>query len=294
MSVQRLPLWPIGLLFISITSIQGGAALAKQLFPLIGAPGTTAIRLLMAAAMLLLVLRPWRRPISARVWKAMMIYGVALGCMNYMLYQAIERIPLGIAVALEFTGPLAVAILSSRRWLDALWVGLALVGIVMIMPHSGVDHDLDLVGVAFALGAGVCWALYIWFGQRIGTDLGPEGTAIGVTIAALVIAPLGIYQSGPGMFSLEVLPLAALVAIMSTALPYSLEMIALKHLPTTTFGTLMSLEPAVAALSGLLFLGELLTLVQWLAIVSIMVASIGTTLTHRPADQAWEAAPAPD
>ncbi|MCM5705154.1 threonine/homoserine exporter RhtA [Larsenimonas salina] len=294
MHAQRVPLWPVGLLMVSMMSIQGGASLAKQLFPMVGASGATACRLIAGALLLLLVLRPWRKRPSARDWKLLTVYGVSLGVMNYLLYQSIDRIPLGIAVALEFTGPLAVATLKSHRAVDLLWVALALGGIVLLMPHDSLNGSLDPLGVAFALGAGACWGIYIWFGQKVGTDFGAEGVAIGVTIAALVIAPIGLAQSGFEGFSWSIVPLVAMVALLSTALPYALEIVALRHLPTTMFGTLMSLEPALAALSGLLFLAEFLTLVQWLAISAIMAASIGTTLTGRSRNKSWESAPVPD
>lgn len=279
MPARSFPLWPIGLLLIAMTSIQSGAALAKQLFPIIGADGVTMLRLIMAAIILWLVLRPWKKMPTRAQWPSLLVYGVTLGLMNYLFYLSIARIPLGIAVALEFSGPLAVALWNSRRLLDVIWVALALTGILLLMPQEGLRHSLDMTGVLLALGAGVCWASYIIFGQKVGSGLGPNGTAIGVLAAALVIAPLCISQGALDTIDLSVLPWAALVGLLSTALPYSLEMVALKHLPTTTFGTLMSLEPAIAALSGLMFLGETLTLMQWLAMFAIMLASAGTTLS---------------
>ncbi|ODC04400.1 hypothetical protein BFW38_13530 [Terasakiispira papahanaumokuakeensis] len=278
MSARSFPLWPIGLLLIAMMSIQSGAALAKQLFPLIGANGVTMLRLIMAAIMLWLVLRPWRQMPTRAQWPALLVYGITLGLMNYLFYLSIARIPLGIAVALEFSGPLVVALWNSRRLLDVVWVALALIGILLLMPQEGLRHSLDLTGVLLALGAGACWASYIIFGQKVGTGLGPNGTAFGVLAAALVIAPLCISQGALESIEPSVLPWAALVGLLSTALPYSLEMVALKHLPTTTFGTLLSLEPAIAALSGLMFLGETLTMLQWLAMFAIMLASVGTTL----------------
>lgn len=297
MSVANYPLvqrtWPVAMLVVAMCSIQSGAAVAKTLFPQIGATGTTSIRLILAAGLLLLVMRPWRRRISRRAWKSTLIYGVSLGIMNLMFYQALARIPLGIAVALEFTGPLAVAMLSSRRWLDLVWVAFAVSGLILLLL-LGDDHSgpVDPVGAAFALGAGVCWALYILFGQKAGAINGAQSATLGITIAAVVIAPIGLIEVGPAIFAPEILPFALAVAVLSTALPYTLEMIALPRLPTQTFGTLMSLEPAVGALSGLLFLSQQLSVLQWLAIALVIVASIGTTLTAR-AQEPFEA-PLPD
>ncbi|MGM8930445.1 threonine/homoserine exporter RhtA [Salinicola halophyticus] len=278
-------IWPVAMLVVAMCSIQSGASIAKSLFPVIGATGTTSIRLIFAALILLIVMRPWRQPLSRRAWKSTLIYGVALGIMNLLFYQALQTVPLGIAVALEFTGPLAVAMLSSRRWLDLAWVALAVIGLACLLllgDHS--NGPTDPYGAACALGAGVCWALYILFGQKAGAINGAQSATLGVTIAAVVIAPVGLLDVGTAMFAPEVLPYALVVAVLSTALPYTLEMIAMPRLPTQTFGTLMSLEPAIGALSGLLFLGQLLSTLQWLAIGLVIAASIGTTLTIRRRD----------
>ncbi|MGB7757952.1 MAG: EamA family transporter [Salinisphaera sp.] len=272
--------WPVALLLIAMSAIQSGASLAKMLFPVAGAAGTTSVRLIIASLILLAVLRPWRKTISAEAWKAITVYGVALGAMNFLFYQALDRIPLGIAVAFEFTGPLTVAVLSSRRALDLLWVTLAIAGLaVLLWPGSDTTGAVTWPGAACALGAGACWALYILFGQKAGAVHGMHSAVLGVTIAALVIAPIGIWETGSALLAPHVLAMGAGVAILSTALPYTLEMIALPRLPTATFGTLMSLEPAFGALSGLLFLGQQLGMWQWLAIGAVMCASIGTTLT---------------
>jgi len=278
-------IWPVAMLIVAMCSIQSGASIAKSLFPVIGATGTTSIRLILAALLLLIVMRPWRQRLSRRAWKSTLIYGVALGIMNLLFYQALQTVPLGIAVALEFTGPLAVAMLSSRRWLDLVWVAFAVIGLICLLL-LGDDHSgpVDPYGAACALGAGVCWALYILFGQKAGAINGAQSATLGVTIAAVVIAPVGLLDVGTAMFAPEVLPYALVVAMLSTALPYTLEMIAMPRLPTQTFGTLMSLEPAVGALSGLLFLGQLLSTLQWLAIGLVITASIGTTLTIRRRD----------
>lgn len=285
--------WPVAILIVAMSSIQSGASLAQSLFPTIGATGATSIRLLLAAIILLAIFRPWRRPVGRGARKAIVIYGVSLGTMNLLLYQALQTVPLGIAVALEFTGPLAVAVFSSRRRLDLLWVALAVVGLVLLLLlGDDASGTLDPYGAACALGAGVCWALYILFGQKAGAVNGAQSAALGVTIAAVVIAPIGLIDAGSAIFSVDILPLALAVAVLSTALPYTLEMISLARLPTQTFGTLMSLEPAIGALCGLMFLGQALSSLQWLAIGLIIIASAGTTLATRPRE-VFET-PAPD
>ncbi|WP_245977882.1 threonine/homoserine exporter RhtA [Kushneria sinocarnis] len=283
-------LGPVVLLIVAMCSIQSGAAIARSLFDVIGASGMTSIRLILAAGLMLIFLRPWRRPVSRRAWKAIVIYGVAMGCMNFLLYQALQTVPLGIAVALEFTGPLMVAMLASRRMLDLLWIAFAVAGlVVLLLPGGATSTAIDPYGALCALGAGVCWALYILFGQKAGSGNGTQSAALGITVAAVAVAPIGVVDTGTALLAPAILPLALAVAILSTALPYTLEMIALPRLPTQTFGTLMSLEPAVGALAGLLFLGQQLHQLQWLAIGAIIVASIGTTLTGRRRVPATEA-----
>ncbi|WP_416423655.1 threonine/homoserine exporter RhtA [Pseudomonas sp. App30] len=272
-------LFPIGLLLIAMASIQSGASLAKTMFPVIGAQGTTTLRLMFAAVIMVLLLRPWRATLTARSLLTVVIYGISLGGMNFLFYMALRSVPLGIAVALEFTGPLAVALYASRRPLDFVWIALAVLGLILLIPMGDAKASLDLTGVAYALGAGACWALYILFGQKAGNDNGIQTAALGVVIAALFIAPIGIVHAGTALLSPALLPVALGVAVLSTALPYSLEMVALTRLPARTFGTLMSIEPAFGALSGLLFLHEVLSLAQWLAIAAIITASIGATLT---------------
>ncbi|MBD1554040.1 threonine/homoserine exporter RhtA [Pseudomonas typographi] len=273
-------LLPIGLLLIAMASIQFGATLAKGLFPLVGAQGTTTLRLAIAAVLMVLILRPWRLRLGATALKHAALYGLALGGMNFFFYMAVRSVPLGIAVALEFTGPLAVAIASSRKRIDFLWIALAIVGLALLVPLGATQQGIDPIGVYYALGAGVCWALYIVFGQKAGQGHGVQMASLGVLFAALVIAPIGIAHAGSALLSWALLPAALGVAVLSTALPYSLEMIALTRLPARTFGTLMSLEPAVAALSGLMVLGEHLSPTQWLAIGSIIIASVGAALTQ--------------
>lgn len=272
---------PIALLLVAMLSIQAGASMAKSLFPAVGATGATALRLALATVMLVAVFRPWRARVTREQWPLLMFYGASLGLMNLLFYKSLETVPLGIAVALEFTGPLAVALFGSRHLRDVVWVVLAVVGLVLLVPEQGAQA-LDPVGVAYALGAGACWAMYIVFGQKAGNAHGPQTVAIGSCIAAAVAVPFGVAHAGAALLAPALLPIALAVALLSTAIPYSLEMVALTKMPTRTFGMLMSLEPAIAALCGLLFLHERLSMLQWLAIAAIIVASAGAAMTSRP------------
>jgi inner membrane transporter RhtA len=262
-------------------SFQAGAAVAKQLIPAIGAPGTTALRLGLSAIIVFLVQRPWRTIPPRAAWPVILIYGLSLGAMNFIFYMSLRTIPLGVAVALEFTGPLAVALFASRRRLDFAWIALAAIGLLPLLPISPAGATLDPVGVAYALAAGVGWALYIVFGQKAGRAVGPTASAWAIIIAASFTVPIGIAHAGRVVFAPAILRKGLAVAVLSSALPYTLEMIALRRLPTKTFGTLMSLEPAIAALAGLAFLHEQLSFVQWLAIAAVMVASIGMVGSER-------------
>ncbi|TFF38715.1 threonine/homoserine exporter RhtA [Pseudomonas sp. RIT623] len=274
-------LFPIGLLLIAMASIQSGASLAKSMFPIVGAQGTTTLRLIFASIIMVLLLRPWRARLDASTLRSVIIYGMALGGMNFLFYMSLRSVPLGIAVALEFTGPLTVALLASRRALDFVWIALAVIGLLLLIPVGQTGGGIDPLGAGYALGAGVCWALYILYGQRAGAENGIQTAALGVVIAALFVAPIGIVHAGSALLTPALLPVALAVAVLSTALPYSLEMVALTRMPARTFGTLMSIEPAFGALSGLLFLGEQLTLWQWLAILAIITASVGATLSMK-------------
>lgn len=273
---------PIALLVVAMTSIQSGASLAKNLFPLVGAEGTTALRLVLGAIILSLVMQPWRARLDLRKCHALLAYGLALGGMNLLFYMSLQSIPLGIAVALEFTGPLALALFSSRRLLDFVWVILAIAGLWLLLPTGATQSAIDPLGAALALGAGGCWSLYIIFGQKAGAQHGRHTVALGTWVAALLVLPVGLWHAGGDLFDLDLLPIALGVAVMSSALPYSLEMIALTRMPARTFSVLMSLEPAIAALCGLIFLGEKLLWGQWLAVAAIIIASTGAAATIKP------------
>lgn len=280
---RRSSVWmPVAVILIAMLSIQSGASLAKSLFPLVGAPGVTALRIALGTLILVVIFKPWRLRGKKEQRLPLLFYGLALGAMNYMFYLSIQTIPLGIAVALEFTGPLAVALFASRRPVDFIWVILAVLGLWFLLPLGQSVSEVDLTGAALALGAGACWAVYILTGQRAGEEHGPATVALGSLIAAIIFVPLGMAQATESIWQWSVMPIGLAVAILSTALPYSLEMIALTRLPTRIFGTLMSMEPALAAISGMVFLGETLTFTQTLALCSIIAASMGSTLTMRP------------
>lgn len=275
-------LLPVCLIIIAMISVQSGASLAKLLFPLVGAEGATSLRLGFGAFVLTLIYQPWRTSVARGGLLPMLVYGLVLGGMNFLFYQSIKTLPLGIAVALEFTGPLSVAILSSRRAVDFLWIVLAMLGLFVLLPVGGSNTHIDLAGAIYAISAGACWALYIVFGKKAGIKSGQSTVAIGTLIAAIFFCPIGIIQNGWSLFDLSILPIALGVGILSTALPFSLEMMALRRIPSRTFGTLMSLEPAVGALSGMIILQERLSLAQWGGMLAIMVASLGATLTIQP------------
>ncbi|GHD92821.1 threonine/homoserine exporter RhtA [Pseudocitrobacter faecalis] len=280
--LRKSPAWmPVLVLIVSMLSIQSGASLAKSLFPLIGAPGVTALRLALGTLILVVIFKPWRLRFAKEQRLPLLLYGLSLGAMNYMFYLSIQRIPLGIAVALEFTGPLAVALFASRRAVDFIWVILAVLGLWFLLPLGQDVAHVDLTGALLALGAGAGWAIYILSGQRAGAEHGPATVAMGSLIAAVIFVPLGVLQSVDVSWHWSILPIGLAIAVLSTALPYSLEMLALTRLPTRTFGTLMSLEPGLAAISGMIFLGETLTGTQTLALAAIIAASMGSTLTMR-------------
>jgi inner membrane transporter RhtA len=262
-----------------ILSVQVGAALAKQLFGAVGSAGTVALRLFFAAAVLLVAWRPSMR-LGRRAWAVVVAYGLVLGAMNLTFYLALAQIPLGVVVTIEFLGPLAVAIGGSRRWLDGLWALLAAGGVVLLTGGRG---DLHLAGILFALAAAACWAGYILLSAALGRHTSDGGgLALGMTLAAVVVIPVGIADSGSALLEPWVLAVALGVALLSSVIPYSLELEALRRIPPKVFGVLLSLEPAVAALVGLVVLGERLHPIQWLAVLLVVAASAGAVRMARP------------
>ncbi|QNP49456.1 EamA family transporter [Diaphorobacter aerolatus] len=269
----------------SVTSLCVGTSFAKHLFPVIGAQGTTALRVGFSALLLLAIWRPWRfGPTRANI-RQIVIFGAVLGLMNLLFYMAIKRLPFGVTVAIEFIGPLSVAVWTSRRPLDLVWLGLAVVGLflLLILPLFGAQvGTLDPVGLAYAIAASVCWAGYIVLGKRTGHMHGGMVVSLGLLSAAFVVVPFGIAEAGAKLLTPSLLIYGLVVAAVSSAIPYSLEMFALKRLSHSAFSTMLATEPAVAALAGMLLLHENLTLTQWSAIGIIMCAAMGSALTARP------------
>jgi inner membrane transporter RhtA len=266
----------------AIASVQVGAAVAIKLFPEVGAGGAVFLRLALSAVLVLALARPRARQ-SSRHDRALVVgFGLVLALMNCLFYLAIARIPLGIAVTVEFLGPLGVAIAGSRRAVDLMWVLLAAIGVSLLAGGGG---HLDIVGVLLAASAGLCWAAYILLSQRVGRAFdGMAGLAIALVVGAVVIAPYGIAVGGTHLARPSVLGKGAAIAVLSSAIPYSLELAALRRLRASVFGVLMSLEPAMGALSGLVFLQQHLRLREWLAVAAVMVASIGATRQSRPSE----------
>ncbi|MCR6671435.1 EamA family transporter [Devosia ginsengisoli] len=267
------------LITLGMVFTQTGASFAKGLFPMVGAAGATTLRLVLAAVVLVAVFRPWRQKLDARQWRAVLAYGGAMGAMNLFFYAALQTIPLGVAVALEFTGPLAVALAGSRKVLDFAWIVLAVAGLAMLLPLGQAQGEIGISGVLLALAAGACWAGYIIFGQRAGTGGGPHITALGVSVAAVIALPFGVATAGTALLDPAILPVALGVALLSSAIPYALDMVALPHIPSRLFGILMSGQPALGALSGFLILSETLSPWQLGGIIAIIVASLGATVT---------------
>jgi inner membrane transporter RhtA len=279
---RPLTLPPIPAVLLAVVSVQGGAAFAKEIFPALGPAGTAGLRISLSALMLFAAIRPPLARLTRAQWSAVIPYGVVLGAMNLSFYLALERIPLGLAVTLEFAGPLALAVFGSRRALDFLWVLLAAAGIALIAPWRGGVGALDLLGVLLALFAGGCWAAYIVLGGRVSRVFpGVQGVATGMLFASLMVLPFSFAEGLAARLTPPLFAAGLAVALFSSALPFTLEMMALRVLPSRTFGILMSLEPAAAALSGLVFLREQLTVTQWLALVFVSAASAGAALTAR-------------
>jgi inner membrane transporter RhtA len=278
---RRNSLGPVGLVLGAGLSVQFGAALAVSLMPRAGALGVVTLRLIAAAVVLLVVCRPRLRGHSRADWGTVVVFGTVMGAMNGLFYQAADRIPLGAAVTLEVLGPLALSVLASRRALNAVWAALALGGVFLLSGGVGGFGDLDLVGVAFALGAGAMWATYIIFSARTGRRFPQaDGLALAMAVGALLMLPLGVAESGAKLADPTTIALGSSVAILSSVLPYTFELIALRRLPASTFAIMMSLEPALAATAGFLILDQSLSAAQAAAIAMVIAASMGAVRTQ--------------
>ncbi|WP_224361500.1 EamA family transporter [Hyalangium versicolor] len=273
---------PVPAVILAVLSVQGGAAFAKELFPVLGSAGTAGMRIGLSAILLLAVFRPPLTRLTRAQWGAVIPYGVVLGTMNLTFYMALQRIPLGLGVTLEFVGPLGLAVFGSRRAMDFLWAVLAAAGIALIAPWRGGVGSLDVVGVLLAIFAGCCWAAYIVLGGRVSRVFpGGQSVATGMLCASLTVLPFSFAEGLASRLTPALFAAGLAVALLSSAIPFTLEMMALRVLPSRTFGILMSLEPAAAALSGLVFLREQLSVMQWLALVCVSAASAGAALTAR-------------
>ncbi len=267
---------PVAFVLTGITSIQCGAALAATLFDELGPSGTTLLRLLFAAAILLVLWRPDPRAYAPAQLRLAGLFGLALGLMNLSFYLALERLPLGVAVTIEFVGPLGVAVATSRRRADLAWAALAACGIILLADPGGAS--IDPLGLVFILLAGACWAAYILLAQRAGPGFeGGRGLAMAMAVATLVPLVPGVIEGGGALLDGRLLLLGAAVAIMSSVIPYSLEFEALRRMPANVFGVLMSLEPGVAALAGFVVLGQALGPRELAAITLVVTASVGVT-----------------
>jgi inner membrane transporter RhtA len=265
---------PTVLVIVAVGSVQFGSALAKTLFDQVGPGGTVFLRLLLAALVLTLIWRPTIKGHGRRDLWLIFWFGVCLAGMNMAFYASLDRIPLGVAVTFEFVGPLGVAVWGSRRALDLVWVALAAIGIVLLSDFG--SSDLDALGVGFALLAGAFWAAYILLSARVGRVFpGGSGLALSMVVGAVLLVPVGVADAGADLLAIGVLATALAVSLLSSAIPYTLEMEALRRLPEAVFGVLMSIEPAVAALAGFLVLGESLSTREVVAILFVVAASAG-------------------
>jgi inner membrane transporter RhtA len=279
---------PVWLVLVGILSVQFGAGVAKSLFDEIAPTTIVWLRLVTSAVILVAVARPVLRGRSRQDWLVVLAFGASLGIMNWAIYQAFARIPLGVAVTLEFVGPLTLAVLGSRRVRDLLWVLLAGLGVAVLGFEGG--SDMNVLGVVFALLAGAMWASYILLSAQTGRRWpGFDGLALASVVATVLLTPFAIGQGGGDLLDGRILVLGALVGLLSSVVPYSCELVALRSIKPSVFSILMSLEPAAAALAGIIVLQEFLTWEQWLAMGCVVVASVGATRSGRTF-----AEPAPD
>lgn len=265
----------------AMISFSIGATFAKTLFPAIGPQATTAYRVGLAAILLLAIWRPWRFQLTRANMKAMLFYGLSVAGMNLLFFMSLSRLPIGVALAIEFTGPLALALMHARKPIHFLWVALAVIGIVLLLPLGAQAQTLDPIGMALAAAAGVFWALYIVFGRKLAGVHPGASVSIGMTIAAIIIVPVGVVSAGSAMFNPALLLPALALALLSSAIPYTLEMFSLRHIPERTFGVMISGDPAIGALAGLFIVHEYLSMQQWLAILAIVIAAAGAVATTK-------------
>lgn len=269
-------------MLIAMLAYQLSASYAKYLFNLLDPTSIVVLRLVFASLIVGVMLRSWRiiAQLKTIQWRDIILYSLSLGFMNVMFYHSLSLLPQGIAVGLEFVGPLGLALLAVKQKTDFIWVACAIFGVALLMPWQGQDN-ISWLGVSLALGAGFCWALYIYFGQRVvRQNLGLHSLTLGIGLAALMWLPVGLINNPSGILNVQVWPYAIGLALLATAIPYALDLYALKFLNRLSYGTFTSLAPALAALMGLILLDEYLTLLQWVALFLIMLASVGITVRN--------------
>ena len=258
-----------------MASLASGASFATLLFARLGASGTTLLRVGFAASILLVFWKPWRIRWQRHELRDVALFGLVLGCMNLTFYLSLRTLPVGVAVAIELLGPLAVAVCLSRQLRDFAWIAMAVLGIALLLPLGGFAAPLDPAGMGFAVAAGAFWAAYIVLGQRAARRHPGPALALGLTVATAVVMPFGVVSAGAALLDPAMLVAGLALAVLSSAMPYSLEMFALRRLPAQTFGVLLSLEPVMGAICGWMFLDQRLTPLQWLAIACVVSASGG-------------------
>ena len=272
-------------MLLSMMAYQMSASFAKQLIATLDPLTDTVLRLSFASIIIVLMFRSWRfiSQLKQLKWRDLLFYSAALGSMNILFYMSLGKLPQGIAVGLEFIGPLGLALISIQRRRDYIWVGFAILGIALMIPwHDATHQSFSYIGAACALAAGLCWALYIYFGQRVVQQkIGMHALTIAITLSALTLLPFGVWHNAPALFDTQYWGKALLIAILATAIPYALDLMALKQLSKLSYGTLSSLSPALAALAGLVILHEQISLLQWVALLCIIVASIGVTFRRK-------------
>lgn len=272
---------PILAIVGGMAAFQVGAALAKGLFPAVGPTGAAALRLMFGSLMLIILVRPWRGWPKNPPLFSLLALGVSMAGAIQMFYIAIDHLPLGIAIAIQFLGPLAVAVFASHRAVDLVWAAFAAAGVWLLVGMEASGQPIDLVGVAWSLGAAVSWAGYIVLGRRVSGAFGHSTAALAVTVAALVIIPVGFANAGMGLFAPALIPLALVVALFSAAIPFSLEFFAMPRMPPRTFAVFMSVEPTFGVLFGFLILHERLTPFQMGGIAMVVIAAAGAAASAR-------------
>lgn len=282
MNISNLRFLAVLYMILSMVAYQISASFAKQLIVQLDPLTVTILRLCFAAILVTIMFRSWRilSQLSSIKWRDLLLYSACLGSMNILFYSSLGKLPQGIAVGLEFIGPLALAFFSIQQRSDYVWVILAILGIAFMVPwQEAATHHFSYIGAAYALGAGLFWAGYIYFGHRVAQkQLGMHALTIAITLSALVLLPIGLAQNSHTLLDTQYWGKALIIALLATAIPYTLDLMALKHLSKLSYGTLSSLAPALAAIAGLVILKEYLYLMQWVALICICIASVGVTL----------------